>query len=50
MPQMAPMWWTFLMMTFLLSMFLCMNMLYFNYNKMFMNNFKKKNNNLIWKW
>nr|QKY60290.1 ATP synthase F0 subunit 8 [Eupteryx minuscula]WRY72399.1 ATP synthase F0 subunit 8 [Eupteryx sp.] len=34
MPQMSPMWWMSLMMMFIITMMICINMNYFNYNKM----------------
>nr|YP_010583042.1 ATP synthase F0 subunit 8 [Eurhadina cuii]UGN61488.1 ATP synthase F0 subunit 8 [Eurhadina cuii] len=50
MPQMAPMWWTFLMSIYLLAMIMCMQMLYFNLNKMFYNKSEKKIKNFNWMW
>nr|QZZ18318.1 ATP synthase F0 subunit 8 [Eurhadina jarrayi] len=50
MPQMAPMWWTLLMMMFLLSMTVCMNITYFNMNKCLSNSSKKIKTNFNWKW
>nr|UFK32252.1 ATP synthase F0 subunit 8 [Eurhadina acapitata] len=50
MPQMAPMWWTLLMTTFLLSMMICMNITYFNMNKTLKNSKKKIKTNFSWMW
>nr|QZZ18344.1 ATP synthase F0 subunit 8 [Shaddai sp. SL-2021a] len=50
MPQMAPLWWTMLMIMFLVSLMVFMNYLYFNMEmKLLYNNIKNKSN-MIWKW
>nr|YP_010952908.1 ATP synthase F0 subunit 8 [Empoascanara defecta]WMQ52351.1 ATP synthase F0 subunit 8 [Empoascanara defecta] len=50
MPQMSPMWWTFLMIMFLMSFIALMTMMYFEFSKEIKYktnlNFKK----MIWKW
>nr|YP_010363554.1 ATP synthase F0 subunit 8 [Atkinsoniella wui]UNZ12655.1 ATP synthase F0 subunit 8 [Atkinsoniella wui] len=50
MPQMAPMWWTSLMLTFMLSFLLMMSLLYFNTmsNSMMMK--QNKTVQMNWKW
>nr|QZZ18305.1 ATP synthase F0 subunit 8 [Eupteryx adspersa] len=35
MPQMSPLWWMSLMVMFIIAMMICINMNYFNYNKIF---------------
>nr|YP_010363528.1 ATP synthase F0 subunit 8 [Atkinsoniella uniguttata]UNZ12629.1 ATP synthase F0 subunit 8 [Atkinsoniella uniguttata] len=50
MPQMAPMWWTFLMITFLMSFSLMMSLLYFNILSKSMMVKKTKINQMNWKW
>nr|ASR18181.1 ATP synthase F0 subunit 8 [Orosius orientalis] len=50
MPQMAPMWWTTLMMLTMLMMFIMVSINYFNYNKIMKFNNKNQDNNLYWKW
>nr|UGN61371.1 ATP synthase F0 subunit 8 [Typhlocybinae gen. 1 sp. 2 BY-2021a] len=50
MPQMAPIWWMTLMVTFLLSMLMCMWIMYFNKN-IKMNTYNKlKKKNMNWSW
>nr|YP_010610827.1 ATP synthase F0 subunit 8 [Nanatka castenea]WAP91648.1 ATP synthase F0 subunit 8 [Nanatka castenea] len=50
MPQMAPMWWTLLMILFIFSMILTNSMMYFNMlNKIITIN-KMKTLQMNWKW
>nr|YP_010363567.1 ATP synthase F0 subunit 8 [Atkinsoniella xanthoabdomena]UNZ12668.1 ATP synthase F0 subunit 8 [Atkinsoniella xanthoabdomena] len=50
MPQMAPIWWTLLMMTFLSSFSLMMSLLYFNLMSKSMKMKTNKINQMNWKW
>nr|YP_010363437.1 ATP synthase F0 subunit 8 [Atkinsoniella aurantiaca]UNZ12538.1 ATP synthase F0 subunit 8 [Atkinsoniella aurantiaca] len=50
MPQMAPMWWTFLMIMFVSTFMLMMSMLYFNIMSKSMPMMNKKINQMNWKW
>nr|UFK32278.1 ATP synthase F0 subunit 8 [Eurhadina fusca] len=50
MPQMAPMWWTFLMLIYLSTMIMCMQALYFNSNKKFNKLSTKNMKNYNWMW
>nr|YP_010363424.1 ATP synthase F0 subunit 8 [Atkinsoniella yunnanana]UNZ12525.1 ATP synthase F0 subunit 8 [Atkinsoniella yunnanana] len=50
MPQMAPMWWTFLMITFVFSFSLMMSILYFNIMSKSMKMKKDKTIQMNWKW
>nr|QZZ18370.1 ATP synthase F0 subunit 8 [Yangisunda tiani] len=50
MPQMSPMWWTFLMMMFIITMLMSMCMVYFNYNKYLEMKTSSKKMNLNWTW
>nr|YP_010582899.1 ATP synthase F0 subunit 8 [Aguriahana juglandis]UGN61319.1 ATP synthase F0 subunit 8 [Aguriahana juglandis] len=50
MPQMSPMWWTMLMMMFIMSFIICMYIMYFNSNKYFTMTKKMVKKNLNWTW
>nr|YP_010583080.1 ATP synthase F0 subunit 8 [Hiratettix distanti]UGN61526.1 ATP synthase F0 subunit 8 [Hiratettix distanti] len=50
MPQMSPMMWTTLMFMFLISLLMCMYMLYFNYKKLIKFNKKIMKLNMNWSW
>nr|YP_010478446.1 ATP synthase F0 subunit 8 [Orosius sp.]UVI59890.1 ATP synthase F0 subunit 8 [Orosius sp.] len=50
MPQMAPMWWTTLMMLTMFMMFITLSINYFSYNKTMKFNSKNNNNPMNWKW
>nr|YP_010363489.1 ATP synthase F0 subunit 8 [Atkinsoniella thalia]UNZ12590.1 ATP synthase F0 subunit 8 [Atkinsoniella thalia] len=50
MPQMAPMWWTFLMITFLLSFSVMMSLLYFSMMSKSMTMKKTITSQMNWKW
>nr|ATG83165.1 ATP synthase F0 subunit 8 [Alobaldia tobae] len=52
MPQMAPMWWTFIMAITLVMMLMTMTIKYFNLsNKLSLTNmFTQKKKNINWKW
>nr|UFK32174.1 ATP synthase F0 subunit 8 [Uniformus sp.] len=50
MPQMSPMWWTFLMLIFILSFILVNNFLYFNYDSKKSKLASLKNFKMLWVW
>nr|QKV48761.1 ATP synthase F0 subunit 8 [Parathailocyba orla] len=50
MPQMSNMWWTMLMMTFIITFMMAMFMVYFNYMKLLTKNTDKKTKNMNWLW
>nr|YP_010583068.1 ATP synthase F0 subunit 8 [Farynala dextra]UGN61514.1 ATP synthase F0 subunit 8 [Farynala dextra] len=50
MPQMSPMWWTSLMIMFIISIFVCMYIMYFNYSKNMSTKSKKEYKNMSWTW
>nr|ATF28659.1 ATP synthase F0 subunit 8 [Typhlocyba sp. EMHAU-15062510] len=50
MPQMSPMWWTMLMMMFIMSFIMCMYIMYFNSNKYSTMTKKMVKKNLNWTW
>nr|WRY72438.1 ATP synthase F0 subunit 8 [Typhlocyba bilaminata] len=50
MPQMAPMWWTMLMLMFISAMMISMTMNYFTYNTHFMSKNKTDTMNYNWMW
>nr|WNK74772.1 ATP synthase F0 subunit 8 [Thaia sp. 1 NZ-2023b] len=50
MPQMSPMWWTTMMIMFIMLMIIMMTMLYFNFQKKIMMNFKMNFKKMNWKW
>nr|WRQ18137.1 ATP synthase F0 subunit 8 [Anaceratagallia venosa] len=50
MPQMAPMWWIALMITFSIMLIMLIAMMYFNKNPINKNKSMMSNKNLIWMW
>nr|ATC73036.1 ATP synthase F0 subunit 8 [Graphocephala sp. EMHAU-2015-Zz052315] len=50
MPQMAPMWWTFLMIMFIMSMIMMMTNMYFNTLNKLMKKKEINTNQMNWKW
>nr|YP_010743021.1 ATP synthase F0 subunit 8 [Anagonalia emeiensis]WEU75302.1 ATP synthase F0 subunit 8 [Anagonalia emeiensis] len=50
MPQMSPMWWTFLMLMFMFMMFFMLSLMYFNFMNKLMKNNKFMSNQMNWKW
>nr|YP_010271160.1 ATP synthase F0 subunit 8 [Tricentrus longivalvulatus]UKB86925.1 ATP synthase F0 subunit 8 [Tricentrus longivalvulatus] len=50
MPQMSPLWWLSLMLTFNLMIMVYMSLLYFNYKTSIKFLSLKKKMNFIWKW
>nr|YP_010540349.1 ATP synthase F0 subunit 8 [Singapora shinshana]UYF20491.1 ATP synthase F0 subunit 8 [Singapora shinshana] len=50
MPQMSPMWWTTMMMMFLISFMLVMSILYFNCMNLMNKDIQIKSKKLNWKW
>nr|YP_010952934.1 ATP synthase F0 subunit 8 [Empoascanara alami]YP_010952973.1 ATP synthase F0 subunit 8 [Empoascanara hongkongica]QJT42832.1 ATP synthase F0 subunit 8 [Empoascanara dwalata]WMQ52377.1 ATP synthase F0 subunit 8 [Empoascanara alami]WMQ52416.1 ATP synthase F0 subunit 8 [Empoascanara hongkongica] len=50
MPQMSPMWWTFLMIMFILSFIMIMSMLYFDYKKKIDFKINLNLTKMNWKW
>nr|UBT70827.1 ATP synthase F0 subunit 8 [Eupteryx gracilirama] len=50
MPQMSPIWWMTLMITFICMLMICMNMNYFNFNKMFKMKKTIYKNKMNWLW
>nr|WRY72490.1 ATP synthase F0 subunit 8 [Yangida basnetti] len=50
MPQMSPMWWTMMMMIFLISMLMAMSLVYFSYKKLIKKDMKMKKTSFNWLW
>nr|YP_010016412.1 ATP synthase F0 subunit 8 [Mukaria splendida]QOI73918.1 ATP synthase F0 subunit 8 [Mukaria splendida] len=50
MPQMAPTWWTTIMLLTILMMMITMNMIYFIYTKKVKNQPKKTKKPISWQW
>nr|YP_002418797.1 ATP synthase F0 subunit 8 [Nezara viridula]ABM63308.1 ATP synthase F0 subunit 8 [Nezara viridula] len=52
MPQMSPLWWEILFLIFIITYFMVMILLYFNFKKEFKKNSinNKIMNQLYWKW
>nr|YP_010467034.1 ATP synthase F0 subunit 8 [Atkinsoniella zizhongi]UVF28953.1 ATP synthase F0 subunit 8 [Atkinsoniella zizhongi] len=50
MPQMAPIWWTFLMILFIVTMFMMVTTMYFNTLNKPMKKKEISTNQMIWKW
>nr|QZZ18357.1 ATP synthase F0 subunit 8 [Sobrala sp. SL-2021a] len=50
MPQMSPLWWTFMMIMFLMTFNLMMNMIYFNYKMKIESKFNITKKNIYWMW
>nr|YP_010610853.1 ATP synthase F0 subunit 8 [Sahlbergotettix salicicola]WAP91674.1 ATP synthase F0 subunit 8 [Sahlbergotettix salicicola] len=50
MPQMSPIWWLTLMLTFNMSYLMMNTILYFNYMNKNKNSIKMIKSKLIWKW
>nr|UGK73259.1 ATP synthase F0 subunit 8 [Roxasellana stellata] len=50
MPQMAPMWWTFIMTITLMLMLTMISINYFNFEKKIQLKFINNKNHLNWKW
>nr|ATD12206.1 ATP synthase F0 subunit 8 [Cicadellidae sp. EMHAU-2015-Zz052706] len=50
MPQMAPIWWTFLLSMTFFSMILFIMIIYFSFLKELKTNYKNTKNELCWKW
>nr|ASM41873.1 ATP synthase F0 subunit 8 [Scaphoideus nigrivalveus] len=50
MPQMAPMWWTIILLSTMLTLMMTIIINYFNYNKIIKSNYKMKFKVLNWTW
>nr|UGK73324.1 ATP synthase F0 subunit 8 [Signoretia aureola] len=50
MPQMAPIWWTFMMIMFNVMFIILMTKIYFNKTHMDLKNFNFKKNKMNWSW
>nr|YP_010414444.1 ATP synthase F0 subunit 8 [Kusala populi]URW11944.1 ATP synthase F0 subunit 8 [Kusala populi] len=50
MPQMSPLWWTTLMITFIILFILMMTILYFNINNKMSKMIKLTETKINWKW
>nr|YP_010952947.1 ATP synthase F0 subunit 8 [Empoascanara circumscripta]WMQ52390.1 ATP synthase F0 subunit 8 [Empoascanara circumscripta] len=50
MPQMSPMWWTFMMMLFILCFMLMMTIMYFEFKMKINYNTKLNYKMMKWKW
>nr|YP_010415460.1 ATP synthase F0 subunit 8 [Ziczacella heptapotamica]USC52160.1 ATP synthase F0 subunit 8 [Ziczacella heptapotamica] len=50
MPQMSPMWWTSLMLCFIIMLIILMTILYFNLNNKMESNINLMTNKINWKW
>nr|UGK73246.1 ATP synthase F0 subunit 8 [Atkinsoniella heiyuana] len=50
MPQMAPMWWTLLMILFMMSMIMMMTSMYFNTLNKLMEKKEIYTSQMNWKW
>nr|YP_010952960.1 ATP synthase F0 subunit 8 [Empoascanara angkhangica]WMQ52403.1 ATP synthase F0 subunit 8 [Empoascanara angkhangica] len=50
MPQMSPMWWTTLMVMFILLFIILMTILYFNINNKMTSKILLCNKKMNWKW
>nr|YP_009520500.1 ATP synthase F0 subunit 8 [Macrosteles quadrimaculatus]AWX90840.1 ATP synthase F0 subunit 8 [Macrosteles quadrimaculatus] len=50
MPQMAPMWWTTIMISTIIMMMLMIMNIYFTKKNMFKNNTENKIKKINWKW
>nr|YP_010692564.1 ATP synthase F0 subunit 8 [Tricentrus fulgidus]WBV77305.1 ATP synthase F0 subunit 8 [Tricentrus fulgidus] len=50
MPQMAPMWWMTMMITFNSMVMMMISIMYFNYKTKILMKTENKKKNLNWKW
>nr|YP_010963552.1 ATP synthase F0 subunit 8 [Hemicentrus obliquus]WKZ08035.1 ATP synthase F0 subunit 8 [Hemicentrus obliquus] len=50
MPQMSPLWWLTLMLSFNLMIAMAMSMMYFNFSMIMSKKYKSMKKEMNWKW